>query len=113
MVRIQNNKMVILLVIFIVGHTRSFKFVYNTHFSLSDICQIRLDFVDTDLQQPASTTGTTAGECVNTILAITAGTSSSSIFNNPPSLCGTLTGQHGKFIFKKLQNISYFTMKYP
>ena len=65
-----------------------------------DICQIRLDFVEVKLQQPASTTGaTTTGDCVDTILAITPGTSSSSIYNKPPDLCGTLTGQHGKLNF--------------
>ena len=64
-----------------------------------DICQIRLDFTAVDLQQPSSTAGaTTTGDCVDTILAITPGTSSSSIFNKHPDLCGTLTGQHCKFL---------------
>ena len=64
----------------------------------SDICQIRLDFIAADLQQPDATdAASTTGDCVDTILAITAGTSSSSIYNNPPNLCGTLTGQHCKY----------------
>ena len=63
-----------------------------------DICQIRLDFVTVDLQQPDATAGTTTtGDCVDTILGIVPGTSSSSIFNKPPDLCGNLSGQHGNF----------------
>jgi hypothetical protein len=58
-----------------------------------DICQIRLDFFSTTLQQPNSADAT-AGVCTNTILDITGGTTSNSFTNNPPNLCGTLTGQH-------------------
>ena len=65
-------------------------------FLLSDICQIRLDFTATSLQQPVATTGATAGDCSDTKLEITPGTSSGSIHNKPPTMCGTLTGQHGK-----------------
>jgi len=59
-----------------------------------DICQIRLDFTAVSLQQPVSGTSTTTADCSDTKLAITGGTSSNSIFSNPPTLCGTLTGQH-------------------
>lgn len=57
-----------------------------------DICQIRLDFFSSTLQQPSS--ATPFGVCTNTILDITGGTTSGSVTNNPPNLCGTLTGQH-------------------
>lgn len=59
-----------------------------------DICQIRLDFTAVSLQQPVSGTSSTTADCSDTKLAITGGTSSNSIFSNPPTLCGTLTGQH-------------------
>jgi len=59
-----------------------------------DICQIRLDFTSVTLQQPVSGTSSTTADCSDTKLDITGGTSSSSIFSNPPTLCGTLTGQH-------------------
>lgn len=58
-----------------------------------DICQIRLDFVSASLQQPNSAAAT-AGTCTNTILDITGGSSSGGISDDPPNLCGTLTGQH-------------------
>ena len=99
MVRLESLRWLFLGLFVLYYDSKTFtKICLQNNFSFEDICQIRLDFVDADLQQPASTTGTTAGECVDTILAITAGTSSSSIFNNPPSLCGTLTGQHGNFM---------------
>jgi len=59
-----------------------------------DICQIRLDFTSVKLQQPVSGTSTTSADCSDTKLDITAGTTSQNIFNNPPTLCGTLTDQH-------------------
>jgi len=55
----------------------------------SDICQIRLDFVTTGLGQPTDTTGVcTAGD--NLVITPGGGDAGS----NPPTLCGTLTGQH-------------------
>lgn len=56
-----------------------------------DICNIRLDFTDVSLQQPAA-----AGTCTNTILDITPGSTTSpvSVGQDPPTVCGTLTGQH-------------------
>lgn len=59
-----------------------------------DICQIRLDFFSATLQQPLTTPLTTVGQCSSTILDITGGSTSAAITNNPPNLCGTLTGQH-------------------
>jgi len=59
-----------------------------------DICQLRLDFFSANLQQPDTGADTSMGDCSNTILDITGGSSSGSITNNPPNLCGTLTGQH-------------------
>jgi len=56
-----------------------------------------LDFFSATLQQPDSTAGATAGACTDTILDITSGTTSSSFTTSPPNLCGTLTGQHGKY----------------
>jgi hypothetical protein len=70
--------------------------LHHFHFH-EDICQIRLDFFSTTLQQPSSTAGATAGVCTDTILDITSGTTSNSFTTNPPNLCGTLTGQHGKY----------------
>jgi len=58
-----------------------------------DICQIRLDFFKTILMQPQST-GSVYGICSDTILKITGGTTSGSIINKPPDLCGILTDQH-------------------
>jgi len=58
-----------------------------------DICQIRLDFFKTILMQPQST-GAVYGICSDTVLKITGGTSSGSIINKPPDLCGILTDQH-------------------
>ena len=58
--------------------------------SISEICQIRLDFVTTGLGLPTDTTG----KCDNDNLVITPGVGSLA-GANPPSLCGTLTGQHG------------------
>jgi len=55
----------------------------------SEICQIRLDFVTTGLGQPTVTTGA----CDNDNLVITPGTGALA-GANPPTLCGTLTGQH-------------------
>merc|ERR1711944_353834 len=55
----------------------------------SEICQIRLDFVTTGLGLPTDTTG----KCDNDNLVITPGVGSLA-GANPPSLCGTLTGQH-------------------
>jgi len=56
----------------------------------TEICQVRLDFFKVVLQQPTSTTGS----CTNTYTTITPGASGVTKFNNPPNLCGTLTGQH-------------------
>jgi len=68
---------------------------YTVNRCQDDICQIRLDFTSVSLQQPKATgTATTDGDCSDTILDITGGLSASSIFSNPPDLCGTLTGQH-------------------
>merc|ERR1712241_392950 len=55
-----------------------------------DICQIRLDFFAGSLQQPS----TAAATCTDTILDITAGTTSQSFTTNPPNLCGNIKGQH-------------------
>ena len=60
-----------------------------------DICQIRLDFFKTILMQPQSS-GSNFGICSDTVLKVTGGTSSGSIMNKPPDLCGILTDQHGK-----------------
>jgi len=55
----------------------------------SDICQIRLDFVTTGLGQPNNGDGVcTAGD--NLVITPGGGDAGS----NPPTLCGTLTGQH-------------------
>ena len=62
----------------------------------SDICQIRLDFFKTILMQPQSS-GSVFGICSDTVLKVTGGTTSNSIINKPPDLCGILTDQHGKF----------------
>jgi len=67
---------------------------YTINRCQDDICQIRLDFTSTSLQQPVATTGSTAGDCSDTKLEITPGTSSQGIHNKPPTMCGTLTGQH-------------------
>jgi len=67
---------------------------YTVNRCQDDICQIRLDFTAVSLQQPKVSTGTTNGDCSDTILDITGGLSANSIFSNPPNLCGTLTGQH-------------------
>lgn len=67
---------------------------YSVKRCSDDICQIRLDFFDTELMQPISTPVITAGTCTNTILDITPGTTSRSFTTQPPNLCGTLTGQH-------------------
>jgi len=58
-----------------------------------DICQIRLDFFKAILMQP-QTAAPNVGICSDTILKITGGTSSDSIINKPPDLCGILTDQH-------------------
>ena len=66
----------------------------------SEICQIRLDFVTTGLGQPTSTTGACTAGTTDT-LTITPGAGSLA-GADPPVLCGTLTGQHGKtFIHTK------------
>jgi len=59
----------------------------------SDICQIRLDFIDTVLTPPLAATdgGVNAGTCNEDSLAIVQPASAIIGFNN---LCGTLTGQH-------------------
>jgi len=67
---------------------------YTVNRCQDDICQIRLDFTAVSLQQPKVSTGTTNGDCSDTILDITGGLTANSIFSNPPNLCGTLTGQH-------------------
>ena len=59
----------------------------------SDICQIRLDFFKTILMQPQSS-GSVFGICSDTVLKVTGGTTSNSIINKPPDLCGILTDQH-------------------
>ena len=70
---------------------KHFFWKYNLEFCL-EICQIRLDFVTTGLGQPTTTTGVcTAGDN----LEITPGAGSLA-GANPPTLCGTLTGQHCK-----------------
>jgi len=56
----------------------------------TEICQVRLDFFKAVLQQPASATGS----CTSTYTAITPGASGVTAYNTPPTLCGTLTGQH-------------------
>jgi len=57
----------------------------------SDICNIRLDFVSTNLGQPNTATGVcTAGDN----LVITPGGGDLLTEAQPPTLCGTLTGQH-------------------
>lgn len=58
----------------------------------SAICNIRLDFTDAKLEQPLSTSGV----CTKTILDITPGSTTSpvSVGSDPPTVCGTLTGQH-------------------
>lgn len=58
-----------------------------------DICQIRLDFFKTILMQPQSS-GSVFGICSDTVLKVTGGTTSNSIINKPPDLCGILTDQH-------------------
>lgn len=55
----------------------------------SEICQIRLDFVTAGLGQPTAATGACDGDN----LVITPGVGSLA-GANPPTLCGTLTGQH-------------------
>lgn len=62
---------------------------YSVKRCQDDICQIRLDFFSTTLQQPS-----TVGVCTNMQLNIVSGSSSQSFTDNPPQLCGTLTGQH-------------------
>jgi len=56
----------------------------------TEICQVRLDFFKAVLQQPAST----SGSCTKTYTTITPGASGTTKYNTPPTLCGTLTGQH-------------------
>jgi len=56
-----------------------------------DICQVRLDFVDVVLTQPANP----AAACPATDgLTITPGATNALLTQRPPVLCGTLTGQH-------------------
>lgn len=66
---------------------------YTVTRTQDDICQIRLDFFDAVLMQPTATGGG-ATVCTNTILQVTAGTTSQSRPLLPPQVCGTLTGQH-------------------
>jgi len=62
----------------------------------SDICHIRLDFVQTAIGQPVAATGVcTTGD--NLVLtpgsgSLVAGATNANV--DPPTLCGTLTGQH-------------------
>ena len=67
--------------------------IIRFHFHSTDICQIRLDFFSAVLQQPVATTGL----CTSTILTTTQGSTGVTFYNTPPLLCGTLTGQHGKY----------------
>ena len=60
-----------------------------------EICQVRLDFFKAVLQQPTSTTGS----CTKTYTTITPGASGTTKYNTPPTLCGTLTGQHCKILY--------------
>ena len=57
-----------------------------------------MDFLSATLQQPSTTASTTTyATCVSMQLDIVSGSSSQSFTNNPPELCGTLTGQHRKY----------------
>lgn len=67
---------------------------YTVNRCQDNICQLRLDFFAVSLMQPNTATGATAGDCTNTILSITPGSTSQSITSKPPGLCGTLTGEH-------------------
>ena len=56
---------------------------------LSDICQVRLDFLVANFAQPVAATGSCAGDDRDRILLDAGG-------NDPDrTLCGDLTGQHG------------------
>ena len=59
----------------------------------ADICQVRLDFVNNVLSQPAAGTGL----CADTMVVVPgAGTT------NPPAICGTNTDQHSKYNSAKI-----------
>ena len=67
-----------------------------------DICQIRLDFISTTIGQPADTTGSCA-DGDNLVLtpgagSLTNGATATLANVDPPTLCGTLTGQHGIYL---------------
>ena len=60
---------------------------------IPDICQVRLDFTDLELTAP----GTGAGDCATDSLVIAPGATNTVAQSKPPTLCGTSTGQHGKY----------------
>ena len=74
-----------------------------------DICQIRLDFVNMVLGNPAAATG----ECdaAGDNLVIAAGATNLLGPSTPPTLCGTNTGQHGNISIKLITK-SWVTLRY-
>lgn len=72
------------------AHTATGACSYGVTRCSSEICQIRLDFVVTEVDQPVAATGL----CTTDILTLTPGATSLLGSSTPPALCGTLTGQH-------------------
>ena len=58
------------------------------------ICQLRLDFVDVALTQPALANGCAGIDNIG----IVAGGAGGANGLNPPNLCGTLDGEHSKYL---------------
>jgi hypothetical protein len=73
------------------AHTGTGACVFDVTRMQSDICQIRLDFTQTLLAAPVSTTGV----CTDDTLVFTPGaTKLVTGVSQPANLCGKLTGQH-------------------
>ena len=75
------------------------------HYFIPDICQVRLDFTDLELTAP----GTTNGDCATDSLVIAPGATNTLAPSKPPTLCGTSTGQHGKYQYNWI--ISFKSIK--
>ena len=73
---------------------RSFiEFRQKSYYFLSEICQIRLDFLVANFAQPVAATGSCAGDDRDRILLDAGG-------DDPDrTLCGEITGQHGNLLF--------------
>jgi len=85
---VNENGTYVLNPLFPAMYTTAGSCAYTVKAMSTDICQIRLDFINFDITEDETSGTATFGSCTDTFTMV--GPSG----RNPPILCGTLTGQH-------------------